>query len=105
MISMESATLCWILEDEDAATNPDNNKNTGKAVDKKTVAAQKKENKTEKASSSDNFDSTADDSCNGLKDIVDEQERTKKSSYTLTDINFKIKKGTSLNLSEVNLFF
>lgn len=95
---MESATLCWILEDEDATTNPEKTENIGKAVEKKIIAAEKKENKSENSRSSDNFDATADDSCNDLKDIVDEQERTRKSSYTLTDINFKIKKGTSLNL-------
>lgn len=103
---MESATLCWILDDEDATTNPENTENIGKEGEKKTIAAQKKENKSEDVSSTDNLEATANDSCDGLNDgrssmkttIVDEQQRTKKSSYTLTDINFKIKKGTSLNL-------
>lgn len=122
---MESATLCWILDDEDATSNPENTENIEKEVEKKTIATQTNEYKLEhnlgamrrisstdsmeairRISSTDNLELPADDdSCDGMNDgpssmktiIADEQHRTKKSSYTLTDINFKIKKGTRLN--------
>ena len=93
---MESASLCWIQDDEEDTTKTENE-------EKATTDDRKKENESANASTDDNFLVTSDDTCEGLNDglssmktvDMDEQQSTKRSPYTLTNINFKIKKGTS----------
>ena len=95
---MESASLCWILDDDEGTTNTKNEEEKGNTDKRRT------ENESENSSSGDDFLVTSDDTCEGLNDglssmktvDMDEQQSTKRSPYTLANINFKIKKGTSL---------
>ena len=106
VISMESASLCWILDDEEVTTNTEN------VDDKPTPDGQKKKNQLEDTAGGDNFLGSSDDACGCLNGSVismntfemEEQQSTKKSSHTLANINFKIKKGTNLFLFKLNRF-
>ena len=107
-MSMESASLCWIVDEEDATMNMSNDNNDDK--DKPSTSGDQRkdsDSEAESANSNDNFLSTSDTICEdpnygvvSSKTIdMDEQQSSKRSNHTLADISFRIKKGTSLSLS------
>ena len=108
VISMESASLSWIVDEEDANMNMNSDNNDDKDKPATSVEQRKdSESDAESANSNDNFLSTSETVCEGpnygvvsSKTIdMDEQHSSKRSNHTLADISFRIKKGSSLSLS------
>ena len=88
--------------EEEETTDPETQEE--KAVPEK----KRKENESEEAIASDNFFDTSDDQCDGSSDGVvteGEEQSTKKSPHTLSNLNFKVKKGEKSTTKKTELFY
>lgn len=92
VVSMESVSMCWILEETSS-------KETTESVIEETKEQEGTlEAKSVAGDSHDKNDTALDGvPAKMIQKEEEQEEKTDRSGHTLVDMNFRIKKGTSIN--------